>query len=82
MEKHQYGFAIMNCRTGVIKKKVFWATGNTEDECRKAARVMAKQYAQEQSDAYYEKEQQKNNSNYKLCRESYEFQVVGCSLWQ
>lgn len=82
MEKHQYGFAIMNLRTGGIKRKSFWATGNTEDECKKKARQMAESYARAEAEKDYQKAQAKNRSPYALSRESYEFQVVGCSLWK
>ena len=82
MEKHQYGFAIMNCRTGGIKRKTFWSTGESEEECRESARKMAREYARQQAEMSYEKAEAKNRSNYKLSRESYQFQVVGCSLWQ
>lgn len=82
MEKHQYGFAIMNCATGGIKRKSFWATGEDEATCRAKAREMAHAYAAAQAEAYYQKVESRNRSGYRLSPSSYEFQVVGCSLWQ
>ena len=85
MEKHQYGFAIMNWRTGGAKRKSFWGTGATEEECRKDAAAQAKSYADRLSNEAYEKAKMKGRmrgDHYAPSRSSYEFGVVGCSLWK
>lgn len=81
MERHQYGFAIMNGCTGGCRRKSFWGTGATEEECKKNARCQAEAYASQLTDKAYAKAC--NKSGYgRPSRSSYEFQVVGCSLWQ
>lgn len=82
MEKHQYGFAILNSRTGGCRRISFWGSGATENECKQAAICQAKAYAEKLSDQAYEKACQKERSNYRPSRSSYGFQVVGCSLWK
>lgn len=82
MEKHQYGFAIMNFRTGGARRKSFWGTGATEADCKKDALSQANAYANQLTDQAYEKACRKDRSRYHPSRSSYEFQVVGCSLWQ
>ena len=82
MERHQYGFGVMNGNTGGIRRKSFWGTGATEEECRKDASRQAKAYAERLTDQAYEKACQRDRSGYKPSRCSYRFQVVGCTLWQ
>ncbi len=82
MEKHQYGFAILNGCTGGIRRKSFWGTGATEEECKKNASQQAREYANKLTDQAYEKACYKDRSGYRPSRSSYVFQVVGCSLWQ
>lgn len=82
MEKHQYGFAIMNTRTGGIRRKSFWGSGKDENECRMNARKQANAYAKKLSDEAYEKACRKETSGYLPSRSSYQFQVVGSQLWQ
>lgn len=82
MEKHQYGFAVMNGNTGGCRRKSFWGTGATEADCKKDAYSQAKRYADQLTDQAYEKACRKDRSGYRPSRSSYEFQVVGCSLWK
>lgn len=82
MERHQYGFAVMNGCTGGCRRKSFWGRGATEEECKKDARRQAEAYASQLTDQAYEKACRRERSNYRPSRSSYEFQVVGCSLWQ
>lgn len=82
MEKHQYGFAIMNFRTGGTRRKSFWGKGTTEADCKKDALSQANSYAEQLTDQAYDKACRKDRSGYRPSRSSYEFQVVGCSLWQ
>lgn len=85
MEKHQYGFAIMNWSTGRDRRKSFWGTGATEEDCRKDANRQANAYAARLSDEAYEKAKMKRRmrgDHYAPSRESYKFGVVGCSLWK
>ena len=82
MERHQYGFAVMNSCTGGCRRKSFWGTGATEDERKKNASHQAKTYASQLTDQAYEKACSKNRGYGRPSRSSYEFQVVGCSLWQ
>lgn len=82
MEKHQYGFSTMNCRTGSIKRKSFWGTGETENDCLGNARGKANDYARDQAEQAYNKARMKDRSGYAPSRSSYEFQVVGHSLWK
>ena len=82
MERHQYGFAIMNGCTSGCRRKSFWGTGATEEECKKNARCQAEAYASQLTDKEYAKACSKNRGYGLPSRSSYEFQVVGCSLWQ
>ena len=82
MERHQYGFAIMNGCTGGCRRKSFWGTGATKEECKKNARHQAEAYASHLTDKTYAKACNKNSGYGRPSRSSYEFQVVGCSLWQ
>ena len=82
MERHQYGFAVMNGCTGGCRRKSFWGTGATEEECKKDARNQAETYASQLTDQAYEKACRKNCGYGLPSRSSYKFQVVGCSLWQ
>ena len=82
MEKHQYGFAILNGCTGGTRRISFWGSGSTEDECKKAALSQAKAYAEKLTDQAYDKACRRERSNYRPSRSSYKFEVVGCSLWQ
>lgn len=82
MERHQYGFAVMNGCTGGCRRKSFWGTGDTEEECKKDAFRQAKSYASRLTDQAYEKACSKNRGYGRPSRSSYEFQVVGCSLWK
>ena len=82
MERHQYGFAVMNGCTGGCRRKSFWGTGATEEECKKNARRQAEAYASQLTDKAYAKVCNKNSGYGRPSRSSYEFQVVGCSLWQ
>ena len=82
MERHQYGFAVMNGCTGGCRRKSFWGTGTTEEECKKDAFRQAKSYASRLTDQAYEKACSKNRGYGHPSRSSYEFQVVGCSLWK
>ena len=82
MERHQYGFAVMNGCTGGCRRKSFWGTGATEAECKKDAFRQAKSYASRLTDQAYEKACSKNRGYGRPSRSSYEFQVVGCSLWK
>ena len=83
MEHHQYGFAVMNGCTGGCRRKSFWGTGTTEDECKKNALCQAEAYASRLTDQAYEKACRKTSRGYgRPSRSSYEFQVVGCSLWK
>ena len=82
MERHQYGFAVMNGCTGGCRRKSFWGTGATEEECKKNARHQAEAYASQLTDKAYEKACSKNRGYGRPSRSSYEFQVVGCSLWK
>lgn len=82
MMKHQYGFAIMNGCTGGIRRKSFWGSGPTEDDCKKDAWSQAKSYASKLTDQAYDKACRKDTGYGRPSRSSYEFQVVGCSLWQ
>lgn len=89
MEKHQYGFAIMNWNTGRDRCYSFWGTGTTEEECKKDACRQADAKASQLSEEAYQKAREKaerkaNGSRmYGLpSRESYRFGVVGCLLWK
>ena len=85
MERHQYGFAIMNWNTGRDRRKSFWGVGETEEDCRKDAKKQADAYASRLGDEAYEKAKMKGRmrgDHYAPSRESYKFGVVGCSLWQ
>ena len=82
MERHQYGFAVMNGCTGGCRRKSFWGTGATEEECKKDAFRQAKSYASRLTDQAYEKACSKNRGYGRPSRSSYEFQVVGCLLWK
>lgn len=82
MERHQYGFGVMNGNTGGIRRKSFWGVGATEEECKKDARRQAEAYASRLTNQAYEKACSKNRGYGRPSRSSYEFQVVGCSLWQ
>ena len=85
MEKHQYGFAVLNGCTGGCRRKSFWGRGSTEEECRHDAFQQAIAYAEKLSDQAYEKERMRlrmRGAGYAPSRESYKFQVVGCSLWK
>ena len=84
MEKHQYGFAILNYRTGGVKRKSFWGIGSTEADCKKEAGRQAQQYAESLTEQAYQKARDKARSrgDYAPSFESYRFQVVGCSLWK
>ena len=81
MERHQYGFAVMNGCTGGCRRKSFWGTGATEEECKKNARRQAEAYTSQLTDKAYAKACSKSGYG-RPSRSSYEFQVVGCSLWQ
>ena len=50
MERHQYGFAVLNDCTGGIRRKSFWGTGATEPLCKENAIAQARQYAAQLSD--------------------------------
>ena len=82
MEKHQYGFAVMNGNTGGCRRKSFWGHGPTEEACKKDAYAQACRYADMLTDQAYEKACRRERSHYRPSRSSYQFQVVGCSLWQ
>ena len=82
MEKHQYGFAVMNFRTGGCTRKSFWGLGANEEECRKDALRLANAYADQKTDEAYRKACARDKSGYRPSRSSYEFQVVGCTLWK
>ena len=82
MERHQYGFAIMNGNTGGCRRKSFWGKGETEEECKKDARRQADKYASKLTDQAYEKACRKNDCYGLPSRSSYKFQVVGCMLWK
>lgn len=82
MEKHQFGFSVMNGNTGGCRRISFWGNGETEDECKKDAIRQAKDYAERLTDQAYEKACRRERSHYKPSRSSYEFQIVGCSLWR
>lgn len=84
MERHQYGFAVMNGCTGGIRRKSFWGSGATEAECKSDAAAQARRYAEQLSDQAYEKERMRcrMRGDYAPSRDSYRFQVVGCSLWK
>lgn len=82
MEKHQYGFAVMNFRTGGSRKKSFWGHGINEEACKKDALSQANAYASKLTDEAYAKACRKDRGPGRPSRSSYEFQVVGCSLWQ
>ena len=58
-QKHQYGFAIMNCRTGGCRRKAFWGIGPTEPDCKKEAARQAHEYAKQLSEQAYQKAYQK-----------------------
>lgn len=78
MQKHQYRFGIMNGNTGGIRRKSFLGVGATEEECRKDASSQAEQL----TDQAYDKACRRDRSGYKPSRCSYQFLVVGCTLWQ
>lgn len=80
--RHQYGFAVMNGNTGGCRRKSFWGTGLTEDECKKDASRQAHLYAEKLTDEAYEKAMRRNRGYGLPSRSSYQFQVVGCSLWK
>lgn len=85
MEKHQYGFSFMNGNTGGCRTKSFWGNGATEEECKKSAWEHAKVYNESLTDAAYNKACNKavRIGEYGMpSRESYKFQIVGCSKWQ
>lgn len=82
MERHQYGFAVLNDCTGGIRRKSFWGTGATEPLCKENAIAQARQYAAQLSDEAYEKACRRDRSGYRPSRSSYTFQIVGCTLWQ
>lgn len=82
MEKHQYGFAVMNGNTGGIRRKAFWGSGETEEDCKKAAREQAVTYASKLTDESYEKACRKCGYGYRPSRESYKFTIVGCTMWK
>ena len=83
-QKHQYGFAIMNYRTGGCRRKSFWGIGLTEADCKKEAARQAHQYAESLTEQAYQKAYNKARSrgDYAPSYDSYRFQVVGCSLWK
>ena len=82
MERHQYGFAVMNGCTRACRRKSFWGTGATEEECKKNALRQAEAYASQLTDKAYGKACNKRCGYGRPSRSSYEFQVVGCSLWK
>ena len=82
MEKHQYGFAVLNGCTGGCRRKAFWGRDATEPDCKADALRQAEAYASQLTDQAYEKACRRERSNYRPSRSSYEFQVVGCTLWQ
>ena len=82
MERHQYGFAVMNGCIGGCRRKSFWGTGATEEECKKNALRQAEAYASQLTDKAYGKACNKRCGYGRPSRSSYEFQVVGCSLWK
>jgi hypothetical protein len=82
MEKHQFGFALMNDSTGGQRRISFWGVGENVEECRKNAMAKAKAKCADLAEAYYQRQEAKNRSCYRLSRSSYTFSVVGCSLWQ
>lgn len=82
MEKHQYGFGIMNTATGGIRRKSFWGSGKDENECKINASNQAIAYSNKLSDEAYERVCRKETSGYLPSRSSYKFQVVGCTLWK
>ena len=82
MEKHQYGFGVMNGNTGGIRRKAFWGYGASEPECKADAYRQARSYAEKLTDQAYEKACQRDRSGYKPSRCNYQFKVVGCTLWQ
>ena len=82
MERHQYSFTVMNVYTGDYTRKSFWGCGVTEEECRKDALRQANTYADQKSDDTYRNACIFRRRGYLPSRSSYEFQVVGCSLWK
>jgi hypothetical protein len=82
IEKHQYGFAIMNDYTGNIRRKSFWGKGETEEECKLEARRQADAYAAKLADQSYEKACRKNTERGLPSRSSYTFTVVGQCKWK
>lgn len=65
-----------------MSQEVLLGTGATEEECKKDALRQAEAYASQLTDQAYEKACRKNRGYGRPSRSSYEFQVVGCSLWQ
>ena len=84
MNKHQYGFDIMNWRTGKTRVKSFWGYGETDEACKKDALMQARQYAASLSDAEYQKayDKARAKNDYPPSSESYRFQVVGHTRWK
>lgn len=72
----------MNGNTGGIRRKSFLGVGATEEKCRKDAFSQAKQYAEQLTDQAYDKACRRDRSGYKPSHCSYQFLVVGCTLWQ
>ena len=60
----------------------FGGTGTTEEACKKNALHQAEAYASQLTDKAYEKACNKRCGYGRPSRSSYEFQVVGCSLWK
>ena len=82
VQKHRYGFGVMNDHTGGIRCKTFWGHGATEPECKADAYRQALSYTEKLTDQAYEKACQRDRSGCKPPRWSYQFNVIGCTLWQ
>lgn len=82
MDKQQYGFDILNTRTGGCRCKSFWGSGDSDEACKADALRQARAYAEQLTDKDYQKARMRDCSGYAPSRSSYEYQVVGSTRWR
>ena len=82
MIKQQYGFDILNTRTGGCRCKSFWGFGDNEEACKADALRQAQAYAEQLTEKDYQKARMHNRSGYAPSRSSYQYEVVGNTRWR
>lgn len=82
MIKQQYGFDILNTRTGGCRCKSFWGFGDNEEACKADALRQARAYAEQLTEKDYQKAKMRNRSGYAPSRSSYQYEVVGNTCWR